>query len=147
LKSGAKVSVNKDYLSSMEAIGSDWNDVYVERGATSLFRASECVRLGPGSRANLVGRVEHDPHRLVDGWDKFFDETGQPYERTLRTIEAFLMTARKHNLPVQFNFFAFLPDVLAGTNPYLDPEAVRKQQTLISTVAARFHEVPWLIWI
>jgi len=80
------------------------------------------------------------------GWDKFFDETGQPYERTLRTIEAFLMTARKHGLPVQFNFFAFLPEVLAGTNPYLDPEAVRKQQTLISTVAARFHEVPWLIW-
>lgn len=80
------------------------------------------------------------------GWDKFCDENGQPYERTLRTLEAYLMTARKHDLPVQFNFFAFLPDVLGGVNPYLGPEARRKQQTLVSTVAARFHDVPFLAW-
>ena len=80
------------------------------------------------------------------GWDKFCNENGQPYDRTLRTLEAFLMTARKNGLPLQFNFFAFLPDVLAGTNPYLDPESVRKQRTLISSVVARFHDVPWLAW-
>lgn len=80
------------------------------------------------------------------GWDKFCDENGQPYERTLRTLEAYLMTARKYGLPVQFNFFAFLPDVLGGTNAFLDPEAVRRQQTLISAVVARFHDVPFLAW-
>ena len=80
------------------------------------------------------------------GWDKFCDENGQPYERTLRTIEAYLMTARKYNLPVQFNFFAFLPEVLGGANPYLDPQAVRKQQTLVGAVTARFHDVPFLAW-
>src|SRR5208282_1657902 len=53
------------------------------------------------------------------GWDKFCDENGQPYERTLRTLEAYLMTARKYGLPVQFNFFAFLPDVLGGANAFL----------------------------
>ena len=56
------------------------------------------------------------------------------------------MTARKNGLPLQFNFFAFLPDVLAGVNPYLDPESVRKQRTLISSVVARFRDVPWLAW-
>ncbi len=80
------------------------------------------------------------------GWDKFCDEDGRPYERTLRTLEAYLMTARKNGLPVQFNFFAFLPDVLGGTNAFLDPQAVRRQQTLISSVAARFHDVPFLAW-
>ena len=80
------------------------------------------------------------------GWDKFCDENGQPYERTLRTLEAYLMTARKHGLPVQFNFFAFLPEVLGGVNPYLDPHALRKQQTLVSTVVGRFHDVPFLAW-
>ena len=80
------------------------------------------------------------------GWDKFSDENGQPYERTLRTIEAYLMTARKYGLPVQFNFFAFLPDVLGGANAFLDPEAVRRQQTLISSVVTRFHDVPFLTW-
>jgi hypothetical protein len=80
------------------------------------------------------------------GWDKFCDENGQPYERTLRTLEAYLMTARKYNLPVQFNFFAFLPEVLGGTNAFLDPQAARKQQTLISAVVTRFHDVPYLAW-
>jgi hypothetical protein len=80
------------------------------------------------------------------GWDKLADENGQPYERTLRTLEAYLMTARKHGLPVQFNFFAFLPEVLGGVNAYLDPEAVRKQRTLISSVAARFRDVPFVAW-
>ena len=80
------------------------------------------------------------------GWDKFFDENGEPYERTLRTIEAYLMTARKYDLPVQFNFFAFLPDVLGGSNAFLDPQAVRRQQRLISAVIARFHDVPFLAW-
>ena len=80
------------------------------------------------------------------GWDKFCDENGLPYERTLRTLEAYLMTARKHGIPVQFTFFAFLPEVLGGTNPYLDPQAIRKQQTLVSTVVARFHDVPFLAW-
>jgi len=80
------------------------------------------------------------------GWDKLCDENGQPYERTLRTLEAYLMTARKNGLPVQFNFLAFLPEILGGVNPYLDPEAVRRQKTLISAVVERFHDVPWLAW-
>jgi hypothetical protein len=80
------------------------------------------------------------------GWDKFCDEEGRPYERTLRTLEAFLMTARRHGLPVQFEFFAFLPDVLGGENAYLDPQAVRRQTNLISSVVGRFHDVPFLAW-
>lgn len=80
------------------------------------------------------------------GWDKFCDENGKPYERTLRTLEAYLMTARKYGLPVQFNFFAFLPDVLGGTNPYFDPDAVRRQKMLIGSVTARFRDVPFLAW-
>ena len=80
------------------------------------------------------------------GWDKFCDENGRPYERTLRTLEAYLMSARKYGLPVQFNFFAFLPDVLGGTNAFLDPAAVQRQRTLISDVVTRFHDVPFLAW-
>jgi hypothetical protein len=80
------------------------------------------------------------------GWDKLCDENGRPYERTMRTLEAYLMTARRHHLPVQFNFLAFLPYVLGGANPYLDPEAVRRQQTLVTSIVSRFREVPWLAW-
>ena len=31
-------------------------------------------------------------------------------------------------------------------NPYLDGEAVRRQENLVSSVAARFHDVPFLAW-
>ena len=80
------------------------------------------------------------------GWDKVCDEEGRPYEQTLRTLEAYLMTARRNDLPVQFNFFAFLPDILGGENSYLDPQAVRRETNLISMVTARFHDVPFVAW-
>ena len=66
------------------------------------------------------------------GWDKLCDENGVPYERTLRTMEAYLMTARKYGLPMQFNVFAFLPDVLGGENAYLDPAEVTREKNLYS---------------
>jgi len=58
--------------------------------------------------------------RAGDGLDKFCDETGQPYEARCGRW-SYLMTARKHGLPVQFNVFAFLPD-FCGVNAFLDPE-------------------------
>jgi len=31
-------------------------------------------------------------------------------------------------------------------NAFLDPEAVRRQQTLVSALATRFRDIPWLAW-
>ena len=50
------------------------------------------------------------------GWDQVMKD-GEVREDALRSIEAFLMTARAHNLAVQFTFFAFTPDVFGGANP------------------------------
>jgi hypothetical protein len=147
LKSGAKLSVNKDYFEldgkPLAVIGTTYMSSEVQR----LYFEHPNAYVWDQDLAQIsAAGLNMIRTGWWTGWDKFFDENGQPYERTLRTIEAFLMTARKHNLPVQFTFFAFLPDVLAGANSYLDPEAIRKQETLISAVAARFHEVPWLAW-
>jgi len=147
LKSGPKLSVNKDYFEldgkPLAVIGT----TYMSSEAQRLYFEHPNAYVWDQDLAHISSAgLNMIRTGWWTGWDKFFDETGQPYERTLRTMEAFLMTARKHDLPVQFNFFAFLPDVLAGTNSYLDPEAVRKQQTLVSAVAARFREVPWLAW-
>jgi hypothetical protein len=147
LRSGPKLDVNADYLtidgkplavvgttymsSEVQRLFFDHPNVYVWNSDLSLIHSAGLNMIRTG---------------WWTGWDKLCDESGLPYERTLRTLEAYLMTARKHNLPVQFNFFAFLPEVLGGANPYLDPEAVRKQQTLVSSVAARFHDVPFLAW-
>ncbi|HLK04457.1 MAG TPA: hypothetical protein VKT53_08455 [Candidatus Acidoferrum sp.] len=147
LNSGPKLSVNRDYF---ELDGKPLGVV----GTT--YMSSEVQRLyfeHPNAYVwdQDLAQIHSAGLNMIrsgwwTGWDKFFDENGQPYDRTFRTLEAFLMTARKHGLPVQFNFFAFLPDVLGGSNSYLDPETVHKQETLISAVAARFKNVPWLAW-
>jgi hypothetical protein len=147
LRSGPKLGVNADYFtldgrplavvgttymsSEVQRLYFDHPNVYVWNSDLALIHSAGLNMLRTG---------------WWTGWDKLCDETGRPYERTLRTLEAYLMTARKNGLPVQFNFFAFLPEILGGVNPYLDGEAVRKQQMLVSAVATRFHDVPFLAW-
>jgi hypothetical protein len=147
LRSGPRLTVNRDYFEidghPLAVVGTTYMSSEVQR----LYFEHPNVYVWDRD----LGQIHSAGLNMIrsgwwTGWDKFCDENGQPYERTLRTIEAYLMTARKNGLPIQFNFFAFLPEVLGGVNPYLDPEALRKQETLISAVVARFHDVPFLAW-
>jgi hypothetical protein len=147
LRSGPKLGVNQDYFEldgkPLAVIGTTYMSSEVQRlffDHPNVYVWDRDLRQIHDAGLNMIRTG------WWTGWDKFADENGVPYERTLRTIEAYLMTARKYGLPVQFNFFAFLPEVLGGVNPYLDPEAVRKQRTLITSVAARFHDVPFLAY-
>jgi hypothetical protein len=147
LRSGPKLGVNKDYFEldgkPLAVIGTTYMSSDVQRlffEHPNVYVWDKDLRQIHEAGLNMIRTG------WWTGWDKFCDENGVPYERTLRTLEAYLMTARKHGLPVQFNFFAFLPEVLGGVNPYLDPEAIRKQKTLITSVAARFHDVPFLAY-
>jgi aryl-phospho-beta-D-glucosidase BglC (GH1 family) len=83
---------------------------------------------------------------LWSAWDQVTKEQGIFHEAALRAIEAYLMTARRHNMPVQFNLFAFIPDVFGGGNPYLSPEALRREKTFVGALAERFKDVPSLMW-
>ncbi len=147
LRSGPRLSVNRDYFELDGRPLAVAGTTYMASDAQRLYFAHPNAYVWDQDLA-LIHSAGLNMIRTGwwTGWEKFCDENGQPYEHTLRTIEAFLMTARKNGLPVQFNFFAFLPEVLGGANAYLDPEAVRRQQTLVSTVAARFHDVPYLAW-
>src|ERR1700690_910344 len=76
-------------------------------------------------------------------------------ERFLRNLEAYLLCARRHNIAVNFTFFAFVPhtgmrgfDQAAASiqNPYPDPVALRGEQDYVLSVVNRFRNVPWLSW-
>ena len=147
LRSGPKLTVNHDYFEldgrPLAVVGT----TYMSRETQRLFFEHPNVYVWNEDLAQIHSAgLNMIRTGWWTGWDKFFDENGRPYERTLRTMEAYLMTARKNGLPVQFNFFAFLPDTFAGGNPYLDPQVIRKQQTLISSVVGRFRDIPWLAW-
>jgi hypothetical protein len=147
LRSGPKLGVNSDYFTldgkPLAVVGTTYMSSEVQR----LYFDHPNVYVWNSDMAQIRGAgLNMLRTGWWTGWDKLCDETGRPYERTLRTMEAYLMTAGKYGLPVQFNFFAFLPEILGGVNPYLDGEAVRRQQTLVSSVAARFHDVPFVAW-
>jgi hypothetical protein len=82
--------------------------------------------------------------------------TGEPNERFMRNLEAFLLGAQHHSIAVNFTFFAFSPVSGAGPrpseaaafikNPYIDGDAVRQEETYVRAVANRFAKVPWLSW-
>jgi hypothetical protein len=80
------------------------------------------------------------------GWKKFMSEPGKLNEAALRALDAFLLTAHRHDIPVIFTFFAFLPETWGGKNAYLDPQAVRAQSQFVSAFAQRYRDVDDLIW-
>ncbi len=93
-----------------------------------------------------------------DHLEIFDGATGQVKERFLRNLEAFLLSAARHHIHVNFTFCAFDPQTVMrhpgeeslltgpGTNPYTDPVAVRAQQKYVLSIVRRFKDVPHLSW-
>ncbi len=80
------------------------------------------------------------------GWRNYMLDVGSLNEIPLRAMDAFLLTARKYDIPVIFTFFAFLPETWGGVNAYLDPRSVNAQKEFISTFAQRYRGVNDIIW-
>jgi len=106
---------------------------------------------------------QHDISFIRTGvWEdhlEIFDgSTGQAKERFLRSLEAFLLSAARHHIHVNFTFYAFDPQTVMrppgqesllsgpGTNPYTDPIAIRAQQSYMLSIVRRFKDVPHLSW-
>ncbi len=95
-------------------------------------------------------------------WDGSADSTdhvsGGATERFLRTLEAFLHSAARHHIQVQFTLFAFDPQTVRrgatatvphlgpGSNPYTDPVAVAYEERWVRSLVERFRGVPSLSW-
>jgi hypothetical protein len=146
LRSGPQVSVNEDFFKI---------DGRTEAILGTTYMASDVQReffLRPNAAVwdrDLAELRAAGFNMLRTGWWSAWDQVtkdGAIHEEMLRALEAFLLTARKHGLPVQFTFFSFIPEVLGGANAYLDPEALRRQKELLLTVVERFKDVPYLSW-
>jgi hypothetical protein len=145
LRSGPRLSVNRDYFELDGQPFAVVGTTHMASDVQRLFFEYPNVEVWDRDLAEIGGAgLTMLRTGWWSGWDKLCDGNGRAHQRTLRTLEAYLMTARRHHLPVQFTFFAFLPDVLGGRNAYLDPVALRKQRTLIQSVIEPFHDVPFL---
>jgi len=83
---------------------------------------------------------------LWTGWGRLMSDPGAVDENALRALDAFVLTAARHDLAVCFTFFAFRPPLYGGDNPYLDPRSLAGQEALLALVAARFRGVNWIHW-
>jgi hypothetical protein len=80
------------------------------------------------------------------GWTRYMPEVGRLDESALRALDIFLLTARKYDIPVIFNFFAFLPEAWGGENPFLDARAVAAQQAFLGAIARRYPATNDVVW-
>ncbi|MGO4181367.1 beta-galactosidase [Paenibacillus sp. TAF43_2] len=71
---------------------------------------------------------------------------GHASEEALRSIDAFLLTAKRHDLQVTFTFFSFTPETWEGQNPYLDPRSLEAQKRFIRSIISRHKQSKHVDW-
>jgi hypothetical protein len=147
LRSGPKLTVGNDYFEldgkPLPVVGTTYMASDVDR----LFLENPNAFLWDRDMAQIrASGLDMIRSGIWSGWRFVTRPDGSMSEDALRTIEAFLMTARHNGLPVQFNLFAFLPNIFGGENAYLDPVALRAQDRYVRSLAGRFHDVPFLAW-
>jgi hypothetical protein len=79
-------------------------------------------------------------------WREFMPIAGVANEAMLRALDAFVMTACKHDLQVIFTFFSFFPPLFEGENPWLDPRSLQGQRDFVATLSRRYTQVHLLSW-
>lgn len=145
LLSGPKLSVGADYFElngkPLPVVGTTYmaSDVgrwYLYEPNPQVWDADIKQIRGAGLNMLRTG--------VWTSWDLLTKPDHAMTEETLRAIEAFLMTARKYELPVQFNLFAFNPDLTGKGHPYLAQG--EEQERYVTSVVSRFHDVPFLAW-
>lgn len=147
LKSGPKLTVGTDYFAlngkPLPVVGTTYMASDVDR----LYLSQPNVYVWDHDMAQIRDEgLNMIRSGLWSGWSLLTKPDGTVTDEGLRAIEAFLMTARHNNLPVQFNLLAFVPDTFGGENAYLDPVALRAQDRYVHSIVQRFHDVPFLAW-
>ncbi len=83
---------------------------------------------------------------IWSAWREFMPTIGVANEAMIRALDAFVMTACKHDIQVIFTFFTFFPPLFEGVNPWLDPRSLQGQRDFIATLTHRYAQVQLLSW-
>ncbi|MFP5237493.1 MAG: hypothetical protein ACLGSD_16470 [Acidobacteriota bacterium] len=147
LRGGPKLTVGPDYFEldgkPLPVVGTTYMSSDVDRmylAEPNPYVWDEDMKQIRGAGLNMLRSG------IWTQWKLLVNPDDTMSEHTLRSIEAFLMTARRNGLPVQFNLFAFVPDAFGGGHPYLGAEARARQDRYVHSVVSRFHGVPYLAW-
>ena len=73
-------------------------------------------------------------------------EPGVWREDALRALDAFVLTAQRHRIPLLLSFFSSTPPSFGGENRYLDPGSLAAQEEFIRILVTRYKNCPGIIW-
>lgn len=147
LRSGPKLTVNGDYFQldgkPLPVVGTTYMAGDVDR---DYLRKPNVWVWDQDLQQIRAGGLNMIRTGIWSAWNRLVNPDKSASEATLRAVEAMLMTARRHGLPVQFNLFAFLPETFGAGNAYLDPAALAMQDRFVRSLVQRFRDVPFLLW-
>ncbi len=83
---------------------------------------------------------------IWNAWRNYMLDPGHMNEQAMRSLDAFMMTARTFDMPVIFTFFAFLPELWNGQNAYLDPRSLSAQKEFIAHIVRRYSSMNDVMW-
>ncbi|WP_059105572.1 alpha-amylase family protein [Shouchella shacheensis] len=90
--------------------------------------------------------INHIRTGIWTAWRQMMFIDGHPYEEVLRSIDAFLLTAKQYDIDLCFNFFGFTPETWEGNNPYLDPRSLEAQKRFIAAIVSRYKGATHIHW-
>ena len=138
LKSGPKITVSRDWLRRNGRVfpvnGTTYMSSEVHR--QFLFEPNPHVWDRDFAQMSRLG-INFVRTGIWTGWSKIDDTF-------LSALEAYVLSAAKHDIVVNFTFYAFLPLAHGGTNPYLDPKSLAGQKEWLTAVAKHFRGVGWI---
>jgi hypothetical protein len=144
LAAGPRLTVSRDWIrrdgQAFPVVGTTYMASDVHR--KFLFEPNPHLWDRDFEQMRRQGRASCAPD--CDGWSQVMLDSGAVDEAVLDALEAYVLTAAKHDIVVCFTFFAFLPPSFGGSNPYLDPRALEGQRELLTRVGARFRGVGWI---
>lgn len=145
LSTGSPLTVSRDWLrldgKVHPLVGTTYMDSSVHR--RFLFQPNPARWDTDFARMKALG-VNTLRTGLWAYWNRLMTGPGALDDGALRALDAYVLTAARHQLHVCFTFFAFLPPAFGGENPYLDPKALESQAALLAQVAARYKGSPWI---
>ncbi|MGA7614030.1 MAG: hypothetical protein WBX15_02510, partial [Thermoanaerobaculia bacterium] len=145
LRTGPRLTVSKDWLRRdgkvFPVIGTTYMASDVHR--KFLFEPNPNVWDRDFAQMQKLG-INFVRTGLWTGWSRVMSDSGVVDEAILRALDAYVQTAARHGIVVNFTFFAFLPPAYGGSNPYFDPRSLEGQRRFLTAVGQRYRGVGWI---
>ncbi|MGO4692722.1 beta-galactosidase [Paenibacillus sp. 2TAB26] len=147
LERGTPLAVGRDYFEKngapfpivgMTYMTSDVGRKFVSMPNAAIWDQDMATMKEPGINLIRTG--------LWTAWRHLMFEDGHASEELLRAVDAFILTAAKHEIEMTFSFFAFAPEAWEGKNPYLDPRSVQAQKRFIAAIVSRHKHTSNVQW-